>query len=206
MRQSARQAPPAAAGALSQLRGANVIGLQYGAAGPVAAVLVSKAGGRYRVQSDSLPALWLAVQARAARAVRAGGAWQCRGGGGSGPACACRAVRSAACVPRLPLLLGLDAHLSPCPLRHLQELTERLAAHYRAADAKPGAAAAPPGGGRLTVALLEDVPLQARPPLLQRRGMIRPGGASSLPQDGGDPRKLTARAGRGSSAPASKRC
>jgi hypothetical protein len=40
-----------------------------------------------------------------------------------------------------------------------QELTQRLAAHYRALDAKPGAPA-PPDGGRLVVTLQEPLPLQ----------------------------------------------
>lgn len=41
----------------------------------------------------------------------------------------------------------------------LQELTQRLAAHYRAADAKPGAPP-PPDGGKLLVTLQEPLPLQ----------------------------------------------
>lgn len=40
----------------------------------------------------------------------------------------------------------------------LQELTQRLAAHYKAADAKPGAA--PPPAGGLVFSLQEALPLQ----------------------------------------------
>lgn len=56
------QAAPAQAEALARLRDANVLGLQFGAAGPVVSVLVSKAGARYRVQSDCFHAMWLVVQ------------------------------------------------------------------------------------------------------------------------------------------------
>lgn len=61
------QAAPAHAEALARTQGANVIGLQYGggSGGPVASILVSKAGGRYRVQSDCFQGMWLALQVRA---------------------------------------------------------------------------------------------------------------------------------------------
>ena len=44
----------------------------------------------------------------------------------------------------------------PC---HAQELTQRLKAHYKAADAKPGAPPPPPEGG-LVMSLQEALPLQ----------------------------------------------
>lgn len=97
------QAPPATADALARAQGAHVVGLQYGPSGPLVSVLVSKAAGRYRVQSDCFHAMWLVVQ----------------------------------------------------------ELQQRLATHFRAADAKPGAPPPPPEG-QLVVSLQEPLPLQVR--------------------------------------------
>jgi hypothetical protein len=56
------QASPAQAEAMARSQGANIIGLQYGGTGPLVSVLVSKAGGRYRLQSDCFQAMWLVMQ------------------------------------------------------------------------------------------------------------------------------------------------
>ena len=39
-----------------------MLGLQFGAGGPAVSLLVSKAGGGYRLQSDCFQAMWLVVQ------------------------------------------------------------------------------------------------------------------------------------------------
>jgi hypothetical protein len=47
--------------ALSRSQGANVMSFAY-SSGQVASVLVSKNGGRYRLQSDCFQSMWLVVQ------------------------------------------------------------------------------------------------------------------------------------------------
>jgi hypothetical protein len=62
-----------------------------------------------------------------------------------------------------------ELRLKPCPSITMpmpssqKVLTQRLAAHYRAADAKPGAPPPPPEG-QLVVTLDEPLPLQVRAP------------------------------------------
>ena len=90
-------------------------GANGGGAGPVVSILVSKAASRYRIQSDCLPALWLA----------------------------------------------------------LRELTARLEAHHRAADARASAQQPQPQQPAFTLSLQEDLPLPAVLALIERHFAAR---------------------------------
>lgn len=55
------QASPAHAEALSRSQAANMLSFKY-PGGQDVTILVSKNGGRYRLQSSSLEAMWLVLQ------------------------------------------------------------------------------------------------------------------------------------------------
>lgn len=138
------------------------MGLQFGgASGPLVSILVSKAGGRYRLQSDCFPALWLATQVGActlttvAEVARRRRLLQLL----VGMTPASSAARARLDYPQVTNASGPLASGDP-PLNH-QELTQRLALHYRAADSKPGAPP-PPAEGQLVVSLQEPLPLQVK--------------------------------------------